>query len=510
MFLLSFALAATYEDDLSTDQGRWSGGVISGGVLTVTDTAQLELGALTGFSGSLRLRLVEGASLALQAGTATWQASYTDGGGLSLGEHALPFPLDHIQLQIDAQPVLGPDGMTWDGANTLHPEIIEHDGTYFLYWTGEMTPGYAYRQIGVATSTDGVTWTEYAGNPILTIDYSGDIDGVHVHMPTVVIDGAGAWHMYYACYQNNVGNRICHATSADGYTWAPQGMALDKGGTGAFDEGSLRSPDVWIDDGGTWHMLYNGTDPEEHYGPTGYATSPDGWTWTKLGAVSADKYFLQGGGVLDTPWGLYQWYNCQDVFCVATADPADPSDWTYVGNALGKASSTWDAGYIQAPSPWLIGTTYHMWFNAYGYLGDASVWNERIAHARSVPTPGAWIDLDVAWDGATLTVTQQGVALSTALTAADALMITVSGTAELDSISLDYTEAVIDTGTPDTGTPDSDPPDSATPDNDTPDSDPPADSATKADPAGCGCTTGGAPGVGALGLLLVLGRRRKR
>ena len=38
----------------------------------------------------------------------------------------------------------------------------------------------------------------------------------------------------------------------------------------------MRMPDVQIDEGGTWHMLYNGTDPEQHYGPTGYATSADG------------------------------------------------------------------------------------------------------------------------------------------------------------------------------------------------------------------------------------------
>ena len=52
---------------------------------------------------------------------------------------------------------------------------------------------------------------------MLTIDYDLEaVDGVHVHMPTVTRATDGTWHMFYACYQNNVGNRLCHATSPDG------------------------------------------------------------------------------------------------------------------------------------------------------------------------------------------------------------------------------------------------------------------------------------------------------
>lgn len=514
MLFVSLALAADpYLDPFDDDQGRWSGGTIAGGVLAVTDaTATLDLGDVP-FRATARLRLADAAgTVALAAGDAAWTAAYVEDGGITLGDTTLPFPVGHGAWVPDDDWVLGPDGQAWDGANTLHAEAVydEATATYFLFWTGEMTPGYGYRQIGVATSTDAVTWTEYAGNPVLTIDYDlSAVDGVHVHMPTIARDpGDGTWHMYYSCYQNNVGNRICHATSDDLYAWTPQGVVLDRGASGEFDSGSLRMPDVWVGDDGTWHMLYNGTDPDQHYGPTGYATSADGWSWTKVGIVSEDENFLQGGGVLQTPWGLVQWSNCADVFCEATADPSDPTVWTDGGEVLAKGWSGWNDGYIQAPTPLQIGATWHMWFNGYSYTSGY----ERIGHARRVPTGGAWIDLELAWDGATLSVTQEGVTTSTPLAAAPSLTLSAVGTAELDAVEL-YEEDEVDTGG-DTGEDTGAAPDDTAEDT-APADTAPADTDTDGDPAASPLADEGCGGCGGSSRALLLlplaffGRRRR-
>ncbi len=516
ILLLPFALAdEIYADPFELDQGRWEGGAVTGGALVVEDdVAELPLGALTRFEATLRLSKLDEGAVSIRVGDQSWKASYSEDGHISLGEEGLPFPQGHRELVPDDSPVIEPGADYWDGANTLHCDVYYQasTATWFLYWTGEMREGYPYRQIGVATSTDGETWTKYAGNPVLTIDYDRTtVDGIHVHMPTVEVDEDGQWHMYYSCYQNDVGNRLCHATSSDGFSWTPEGVAVDLGGDGEFDEGSLRMPDVLRDESGLWHLLYNGTDPEQHYGPTGYATSEDGWTWEKQGAITEDESRLQGGGMVMSPYGVEQWWNCDDAFCFSVADPSDWTVWEdWPEPVLTKNWADWNSGYIQAPSVLLLDYTYHMWFNAYDYAVD----DEVIAHAKTVPLPGQELTLSLSWDGATLTATMDdGPALSAPLSAADGLALVSTGTTSLDEITVSY--ALVPSETGETGTPQETGETGApqeTGETGTPDSPEGEDPQETGQPkeAGCGCGSapgGGGAGILGLGLALLLRRR---
>lgn len=518
LLLVPAALATDlYEDTFLADNGRWSGGSVADGVLTVQDgDATLLLGEITALEATLLLRKDDAGSLSLVLGDQSWTAAYTNDGGLSLGEQGIPFPEPHRVWVPDDEPLLreGPD--VWDAGNVLHCDVHYEasTGLWYLYYTGEMSPGYAYRQIGVALSTDGVTWEEYAGNPILTIDYDRTtVDGIHVHMPSVVVDPSdGAWHMYYSCYQNSVGNRICHATSDDGLAWTPQGVVLDLGATGEFDSGSLRMPDVQIDASGTWHMLYNGTDPEQHYGPTGYATSADGVTWTKGGEITADETRLQGGGLVQTAYGVEQYWNCADVFCYSWADPSDWTTWTDEdGVILEKGWADWSSGYIQAPTLWVVDNTYHMWFNAYDYAVD----DETLAHARSEPAPGETFELALRWDGTTLSASfDGGPTLETVASGVTSLTLRATGAATLDEIRVLTEPASTDSGGQDSADDSGDAADSG----EETDSAAPADSSADADSAaapsvegdgGCGCGGGKSAAILLPLMLLALSQGRK-
>lgn len=62
------------------------------------------------------------------------------------------------------------DRYLWGGfANSL----VKKDGVYYLYYQGsaaydDACDDNSYRQIGVATSTDGIHWTKYSGNPVIS------------------------------------------------------------------------------------------------------------------------------------------------------------------------------------------------------------------------------------------------------------------------------------------------------------------------------------------------------
>jgi uncharacterized protein (TIGR03382 family) len=508
--LCSAPLAGSLDTSFDDPGDAWPGAEVRDGVMAVEHgSAVLELEHLLSLEGSLRLRLAQGEGVSLVLGEA-WVADYTASGGISLGGEPAAFPPSHRQWRVDSQPTLQPDGQHWDGANTLHCDVAEAaSGERFLYWTGELTPGYGYRQIGLARSWDLEAWQEHEDNPVLSVDFDlTSVDGVHVHMPAVVVTDTG-WHMLYSCYQNDVGNRICRATSTDGVAWTPQGVALDLGEEGAFDSASLRQPELWIGDDGTWHLLYNGTDPDGHYGPTAWATSPDGVSWTKQGVIAEDEDFLQGGGVLRTPYGLEQWFNCADAFCHAWADPADPATWTPSAAGLAKTTlpDSYGAGYIQAPSLLAVGPTQHMWFNAYGSDAEGS-FHERIFHATSEPVPGGWLDIELAWDGATLGMAwtdDQGMKASLEAPAeeVEGLFIEVQGSAEVDDVHLSWTQrddGMVDTGDTDTEV-DSDLPDDTAVPGDT-------DACRNPDPdPGCGCGGGGS--LAGWFLLVLAGLRRR-
>lgn len=91
--------------------------------------------------------------------------------------------------------------------------ILKIDNTYYLYYHGRNYPSY---NIGLAFSNDGISWTKYSQNPILS--------------PTASWEGTGVFHpgiirengIFKMVYMNSVGTAFGFATSSDGKSWTKQ------------------------------------------------------------------------------------------------------------------------------------------------------------------------------------------------------------------------------------------------------------------------------------------------
>lgn len=77
----------------------------------------------------------------------------------------------------------------WDSGEISDPVVIKKGTTYMMWYSGKGSNDEIWR-IGYATSTDGVTWTKYTNNPVLTpyTSTSSSLDYNGVKLSAVIYD----------------------------------------------------------------------------------------------------------------------------------------------------------------------------------------------------------------------------------------------------------------------------------------------------------------------------------
>lgn len=228
--------------------------------------------------------------------------------------------------------------------------VLKDGATYKMWYTGGglnyPTDTELRSRICYATSSDGVNWDKYAGNPVLDVSYNGAWDSLGVETVSVIIDAdapAGQrYKMWYAGqYFNEYRYEIGYAYSADGISWTKHGSpVLQVGSASGWDNAFLEGPSV-VKDGNTYKMWYCGYDVTVNGSSTdgkasiGYATSTDGINWTKYAN--------------------------------------NPIMVTGVGN--------WESVYVQDPHVIKENGEYHMW---YGGGSDDSHYDQQVGYATSL------------------------------------------------------------------------------------------------------------------------------
>ena len=169
-------------------------------------------------------------------------------------------------------------GGAWDSQSIVAPSVVYVDGTFYLFYLGS-GPG-NMGAIGYASSTDGVNFTKYAGNPILAGDGSG-FDADYAGYPAVWVDD-GTWTIYYTGWASGGQTEIGRATALAPYgPWSRNyNPVLSPGSYWEWDGAQIYSDNVVRTDSG-YALYYTGDSyPAARY-YIGMATSPDGLVWTK-------------------------------------------------------------------------------------------------------------------------------------------------------------------------------------------------------------------------------------
>lgn len=166
---------------------------------------------------------------------------------------------------------------TWDDGQIWAPSVVEHDGTYYMFYAGTDTATGGDQKIGLATSTDLYTWTKYSSNPVLDCGGAGfdsDLGGWILYTPGVNAqcrdpfvywdDAAGRWVMYYSTVYD-------YPDGDETYPWIPNPAVV----------GIATSSDLitWTDAGqipGTWGYTYTESAHIIKHNDTYYLSMTDG------------------------------------------------------------------------------------------------------------------------------------------------------------------------------------------------------------------------------------------
>jgi hypothetical protein len=155
--------------------------------------------------------------------------------------------------------------------------IFEND-TFKMFYNGY---GVNTQRILYAYSTDGTSWTGYTAHPMLEPGASGSWDDWELGPMCVITDGSD-YEMLYTGWDGLAGTatfQIGYAISMDGLNWTRYSNepVLTPGDSGRWDDSAVAVPNV-IREGNLYKMWYGGFDGTFYQ--TGYATSlPDHISW---------------------------------------------------------------------------------------------------------------------------------------------------------------------------------------------------------------------------------------
>jgi predicted GH43/DUF377 family glycosyl hydrolase len=258
----------------------------------------------------------------------------------------------HIQLATstdgvtwtDAGSILTASASGWDSAEVINPSVLLDNGVYYLYYEADDASNPGNRAVGLATSTSPTgPFTKHSGNPVLTptISWEGTIVGT----PVISKTGTNYFLFYHGYSGGSDRAGVAYSSGPTGpWTKEVNNPILDIGPPDAWDDGKVAPSSVYFPGSEVW-LFYEGFDG------TNAATQT---TW-RIGMAN---------GTVDSDGRIKS----------LSKDPVPILD---IGS-----QGAWDYNAVQLPSILFTGTEFWMYYS--GHDGSAY----RLGRAVSqVPTP---------------------------------------------------------------------------------------------------------------------------
>ena len=197
-----------------------------------------------------------------------WLFAAWFGAGTAFGQIAIPTEADWVDhgLVIDASPLSQGWDAIFEGKTPC--SVVQKDGVMYLYYVGadnyisqKDNIGPSHRSIGVATSTDGVHWTKYAANPVITFSSSGNPEEGAVS-GGVFLDTNGDFIAYYGANISssptspyvNADTRV--ARSTDGFNFSGSSIVVNHADPGVYGYGDELHASMGYTSGGIYYAFY--------------------------------------------------------------------------------------------------------------------------------------------------------------------------------------------------------------------------------------------------------------
>jgi len=299
----------------------------------------------------------------------------------------------------------------WDGNGLGYPFVIKDGNSYEMWYTGRDL--YGVWRVGYLTSTDGINWTRILTEPVLDVGSGDAWDSRLLEAPFIIKEGPTSYKMWYTGRGPDDYLRIGYATSTDGINWTKYaGNPVLDLGTDTWNNRYMHGPSIIQEDG--LYKMWLHTAGENGGGWTSYmayATSPSGITWTlaitnplfsRDPAHYWESNWIWGPNVLHIGGSYRMWYSAWGSGASHTgyATSTNGIDWTKYNSGaepvLSGTGGEWDEGAASDPCVLYASGVYTMWYDNGTSIGVATstngiTWTKYAGNPVFTPgTPGQW------------------------------------------------------------------------------------------------------------------------